>query len=664
MSMRTRVILVATSVSFVVWLTGIGGAAQDTPRTQETFRRALDLVTVDVSVLDGNRVPVRGLTMEDFTVLEDGHPQQITSFAAIDFPDVSPQGAAWLRDVPFDVARNDDLADRRIVVLVLDDATPMDPEDVPRLKKMARAVIDCLGPRDMAAVTFSADKKDTQDLTSDHARLLAAIDRFGGGITVDQAVKGSAGLTRQTMSGSDFDINAVSMYEATLETLRLAADDLGALPQRRKAVVFLSVGLPFDVNEAGPREGLSGGRDTALARRLFAVLQTVFEAAQRSNVNMYGVGPGLKASKDLTVKVDGTINRDVGEMNTDFLKTMSDATGGFAIVNTDDPGPGLAQLLRENGTYYLLGYEPTSTRTEGRFRRIEVHVRRPDVTVRARAGYYEAASARKPAAESSLQDALASFVPKADVAMQVAAAPFAIPGQRKAAVAVIAGLRQPVPSVTERTAENTAVLVSAYNESGERTAAERLQVSFTVRPGPADEIGYETFARLELPPGRYRLRLASQTTLLPRTGSVYCDVDVPDFANVPLSLSGIVIAAAPVPMAMGKDKLTSLLPVVPTAMRDFVRAGGTATAFLRVYQGGKGAPVDVPVIAQIVDGDGTRVLDASETLAGDRFSAGRAADYRLDLPLARLQTGPYLLTIEAALPGGARAKRDLRFVVH
>src|SRR5204862_1031847 len=67
--------------------------AQSQP--QSTFRSGIDIVRLDVSVLDKERMPVRGLTAADFTVLEDGKPQPIVAFDAVDVPDRVRTGAAW-----------------------------------------------------------------------------------------------------------------------------------------------------------------------------------------------------------------------------------------------------------------------------------------------------------------------------------------------------------------------------------------------------------------------------------------------------------------------------------------------------------------------------------------------------------------------------------------
>jgi hypothetical protein len=57
------------------------------------FRSGVNLVTVDASVLDRDRRTVRGLTAADFTILENGQPQPVTAFTAIDLPDARPRDA-------------------------------------------------------------------------------------------------------------------------------------------------------------------------------------------------------------------------------------------------------------------------------------------------------------------------------------------------------------------------------------------------------------------------------------------------------------------------------------------------------------------------------------------------------------------------------------------
>ena len=46
------------------------------------------------------------------------------------------------------------------------------------VKEIGRQVIDRLGPSDLAAVIFTRDNRNSQDFTADHARLLAAVNKF------------------------------------------------------------------------------------------------------------------------------------------------------------------------------------------------------------------------------------------------------------------------------------------------------------------------------------------------------------------------------------------------------------------------------------------------------------------------------------------------------
>lgn len=145
----------------------------------------------------------------------------------------------------------------------------------------------------------------------------------------------------------------------------------------------------------------------------------------------------------------------------------------------------------------------------------------------------------------------------------------------------------------------------------------------------------------------------------PRSGSVYLDLEVPDFLNAPLTLSGLVLSVSP-PVVSGPARaLASLLPVVPTTLREFYRDEAVG-AFLRVYQGA-GRPIEpVTLGVRIVDSHGATIVERSETLGGERFAGARAADYQFDVPLSTLAPGPYLLTVQASARDHV-VRRDVRF---
>ena len=123
-----------------------------TPATS-LFKGGTDLVQVDVSVLDGKRQPVRGLTAADFTLLEDGQPREIQAFTEIYLPDrVRTEAAPWVREVPSDVASNQTTAQEgRLVIIVLERTIPVGAPTI-TAKRTAAAIVEQLGPGDLAAI--------------------------------------------------------------------------------------------------------------------------------------------------------------------------------------------------------------------------------------------------------------------------------------------------------------------------------------------------------------------------------------------------------------------------------------------------------------------------------------------------------------------------------
>lgn len=84
---------------------------------------------------------------------------------------------------------------------------------------------------------------------------------------------------------------------------------------------------------------------------------------------------------------------------------------------------------------------------------------------------------------------------------------------------------------------------------------------------------YQVQATLALPPGRYQLRASATSDKLKARGSVYLDMDMPDFKRADVELGGVTIGYAEgwrVPTA-GTPLPKDVLPVSPTLDRDFGR---------------------------------------------------------------------------------------------
>ena len=116
--------------------TAVGMAQSRTGDPQPRFRGGVELVQLDVTALDRDGMPVRGLTASDFTILEEGVVRPVASFTAVDVPDRVSAGASWVHDVAPDVASNGTDA-QRVVLIVLDECdTPLDPGVVKTAKSL------------------------------------------------------------------------------------------------------------------------------------------------------------------------------------------------------------------------------------------------------------------------------------------------------------------------------------------------------------------------------------------------------------------------------------------------------------------------------------------------------------------------------------------------
>jgi VWFA-related protein len=625
--------------------------AQDPPRPQATFRTGVDLIQVDVSVLDPDRRPVRGLGAADFTLLEDGHPRPIVSFTAVDVPAPVAPPAAWMADVAPDVATNTHPGGR-IVVIAIDDGSLTTNGalwGIQKTRAAARAAVSELGPDDLAAVVFTENARTAQNFTTDRGRLLAAIEQSS---LFPAAASPDSRDPFENMRGS------CTCGLCSIETLARIAEGLRSVQQQRKAILYISPGVRVDTTMGEFVQlpaSFSTYHDACEARKHDGMLD-VLRQAQRANVTISAIDPnGLDAGS--------------GHSYPEFLRTIAENTGGRAVVNDNEPERHVPALLLESSSYYLLGFETAARTAEGGFHRIQVRVNGRDVQVRARSGYYDPtakerkAAAGKTAATGILDATIGGQLPISDLPMQVTVAPF-LDSNRKAALAIalsVAHASQPESTARDGKAPATIeVLASVFDSQGNSFGSRRLTVRPALRPLGGGELHYEVLPRLQVPPGRYEVRLGVRTAE-GRGGSVYTFVDVPAFAREPLSMSGLVLAVTPSVGAAPADAYADLLPIVPTARREFARAD-RVTAFLRVYQGGSRPLVPVAMTTRLVNSRDERLGETVRTLDAAAFARARSFDDTFDLPVRDLAPGEYLLTVDVAA-AGTTARRQLRFRV-
>ncbi len=607
---RAGVIVVASSAT---WLAAYSAPVRAQSQ-QRTFSGQVDLTQLDVSVLDKKNQPVTGLTAADFTITEDGKPQPIQTFAEVDLPHPDPAGPAWTREISPDVITNTGVESERLIVIVLDPAS-VELWTVKSAKAIGQSIVDQLGPADLASVMIEEDRAHLQEFTHDRARLRSVIDQFQPGHEPIQAI-------------------------VRIRAIWDIVDTLATVKARRKSVIWVTPGIIFDP---------SGEIRWAWKRML--------DSARLANVNVYPIDPtGLVAISDVDDPT-GIKRASVTKLN-DFILATADNTGGHAFLNSNEFTSKIPQIFRETGSFYLLGYASPNIKADGGFHRIAVKVNRPGVTVHARAGYYapEAFDAKHPPVPpSAAVEALAGLVPKRDLPMTIAATPLGIVSAKEQPVAITLGLTRPAAG---EGVLNTNVVIDAFTYDGLKR--QTVNVPLTLRPASVRDDVQEVLARIDLAPGRYQIRAGASSA--GKAGSVYCDLTVPDVAKNPMTLSGVIVSAVRSPEAVPADALSTLLPVIPVVSRTFDRTDHVS-ALARIYEGGSQPIAPVSMTTRIVSDHDVVALNSSETIAAAQFDgAARVVEHKLDLPLATLPPGNYLLTFEAVL-GKTTDRRDVRFTV-
>jgi hypothetical protein len=351
----------------------------------------------------------------------------------------------------------------------------------------------------------------------------------------------------------------------------------------------------------------------------------------------------------------------------DALRILASASGGRAIVDDNEPARMVSAVFEENSVHYVIGYKATYGVTDGRQHRLKIKVNRAGAIVFPSD---RVLVAKRPPAGKAVKEppppllrAMAEMVPKSDVRLRVTAAPIAFPrgfDLKAPASGVLATLRISRPAPAAHETEQIQLLAKVFTPEGKEVGSVRQNAAVTLRPAGRDA-EFDVLTALRLRPGRYNVRFSAHSLRLDKTGSVYTDVTVPDFERDKLSLSGVLIGSEPAPVAAPKDAFAAIVPVVPTTKRQFERAD-RATAFVRIYTGGKQPANGVAVIARVTDANGVDVVSRNDLVSAAAFRAS-AADYTYELPLSALRPGNFLLTIDAKL-GAVTANRHLRFSVN
>jgi VWFA-related protein len=366
-------------------------ASQPTTGTETDDKQApllhLDVrrVPVDLVVLDKQGNPVKGLTMDDFMVKEDGKVQRISSFNFSD-GSVSSFVPPKLPTLPPNTFVNLPTEPEQGPLYVLYYDMVNTPElDQMTFRKGLLKFVDNAQPGTRIALFVNASGLHLlQGFTSDHALLRAAIERKGPGPHIPDVF----------IYGKNY---GTADWGAALSNLKFIAEYMGGLPGRKNLLWLASIfpipvgpsvvgnaiataSMPSTPGSLGAQGGPQGLDLSYLASES---IKHTYAAMMRSQVALYPVSlTGIAGSSDAGGSSDAMADHQV-------MDDIARSTGGRAFYSNNKPEVLLDKAVAHGESYYTLSYAPTNTTYDGSERKIQVAIAKGnDYTLTYRSVYY------------------------------------------------------------------------------------------------------------------------------------------------------------------------------------------------------------------------------------------------------------------------------------
>jgi len=675
--------------------------APQAPSTRQGFvlRSQTNLVLVDVRVtLKGK--PVTDLTEKDFRVYEDGVPQTITSFSLEDIEKLAqasatngPPPTIDLDNLPPNVPPARILQDHRLTLLFFD-VSSMQPDDLMRALKAATSFVrQRLTPADLVAVvTYTSNLRVVQNFTNDRDALSKALNgillgeessNLAAGGTVGAAgstdASGQEVVTQDVSDAFTPDETEFNIFntDEKLAAVASLAEMLRGVPGRKSVIHFSS--------------GITG---TGIENQ--AQLLATVAAANRSNVSLYTMdtrglmalppgGDASSASPSGTALYSGSaVSSALSSMHSsrETLASLAQDTGGRTFYDTNDFGEAFQEVQSENSSYYLLGYSPTNTRSDGRFRKIRVEVIRPGVKVEARPGYYAPKNFRqftREDKETQLQQAINLDQPFLDLPFVVDASYFLRPDNTYYVVLAAKIPGSAVQLLKKSNSHETEFdfIWRVTDPSGKPVGVLRDTLPVKVSGEAYDMLLAGNFlyeGSLALPPGKFQLKVLVRENQSGKMGTFQEPLNLPPISTGGLTLSSVVLSNE-VKTGGGsagrrsKSKSENDNPlkledksVLPSVTRVF-RTNQSLFVLLESYAGKSASKANAtdtahaavpPSVALAFFRKGAKVADAGPFPGKVGKSSDGKASYFVDIPLAKFHPGRYTLQVNVLDPAHDR----------
>ena len=665
------------------------GSQQSAP----AIRATTELVLVNVVARDKKGNLIRDLKREDFTVLEDGQKQQVSSFDFENIEELALAGqttptatgtegaAAPTAGASAPAQPILDARDRRLIMLFFD-FSAMDPDQIDRAVDAAKKNVNSkMQPADLIAiVSLSTNMRLDLDFTDNKTKILSVLSAYNSdsGQGFDNGTTGTsegAAETSGAFTADDTDFNTFSA-DRKLLALQSLVQSVGKLSQK-KSLIYFSNGISQSGvdNQSALRAATAAAVKANVAIYPIDVrgLQALPAGGEAQNASLHGQSAYTGAS------ILNDLNSNATTQET--LSTLAADTGGKAFFDSNDFSGVFSQVQKDTSAYYILGYTSSNHWKDGRFRRIKVVLNRPDIKLEYRAGYYAGRDfehLNRTDREQQIQDELASDLPATDVAVYAGASYFRRDDSHYFLSVSLVVPGSQIPFVQEKDKDNATLDIAGLVLEGGKFQVGQLRDTVKLAVDSTQQVRRKNVqynTSFVLAPGSYHLRFVVRENRTGRMGTFETDVQIPDLRKVPLRSSSVVLSSLRVP-ASGKNKSTNPLvgdqtELVPNVAHVFTQDQHLYLQF-EVYDAAKGkishalATNATPAAGGQANNDqgkasnkdqreSIRVLTSVEFLQGDvkvyeskpiaatevTVPQRKAVVFQLDLPLQTLKPGFY-----------------------
>jgi VWFA-related protein len=626
--MVDRLISLLLAFAFATTTASLSSLSHTKPNNQdEAVRLRTELIQVQVVVTDKQGRVVEDLNKDDFELLEQGKPQEV-SFFSLERVGLRPAGPSAKTPDPIAPERPTTSSatsstPSRSVVLFLDTLHLSGPSLI-RSRLAAKQFVD-------------------EQLTDQDTVIIAS---SGGVFGIFQnAARNRLALHRLIERINDFDSSRQSNFTPYIAGMVKMGDrtahDVAVqilMDELRIDRVFAAAMVRGRVNEvlevatyrrqstlsvlsavAGRLAGMSGQRLLILLSDGFSMrdfngapdsrdVQSSISKAVRTGVIIYSIDvKGLEVAAEFDASRRSITGGSVmiGRLSSymsasakdlqDGLNALAQDTGGRAFFNTNDLNGAVRKAVDMTRTYYALAYYPPDDRGTKEFRRITVRVKtHPEYSVRAQKGYFasdlrkaeEKEQAQSP--QQRLLTAIAKPLPVGDIGV-TASADYLEAGTDSNQVSLqasIDGTRLSYREENGRQALELELAAVVYDRTGKpvHSITETIRGSLSVEEvEAAKRTGFHYSKRMSLKPGLYNIRIGLREVGTDRVGTAATWLEVPNLSAGKLTLSSILLTKDSAESTIAPAKSGEQTPVV-LGLTSY-RTGRPILYYLMVYNG-------------------------------------------------------------------------------